>query len=207
MKFACPKCGVTEIVIADDKPRCLRCRVPMIKAMAGYADLFMSPNIVIRRFETVMGKHGYLGALSGRVKQEREAWITAVWALGLREITKKQYWIEIETRDQTPDCKVHSLDQSSGCNHILTHNVEVVECDSHRPDISDVITQKCKKAYPSYFVLLVFARNGKEIMVDELLQHIQNSAGTSCGDLDYGTHVSTLDKIRNVHGLSDHELF
>ncbi len=140
----------------------------------------MSPSLAIRRFETVIRKHGPAQSLSGRVKREREAWITAVWALGLHEITGQEYWIEIETRDQTPDCKVHQLDQRSGNNRILTLNVEVVEWEQHQTDAIDVIRQKCAKAYPQYFTLLVFARNGESVCIDELLQQIKTLTVPFC---------------------------
>lgn len=128
----------------------------------------MSPAIILRRFETVM-KHGKAAAKQGRHKQEREAWISAVWSLGLHEITGNEYWIEIETRDATPDCKVHFIDPSSGNNNVMTINVEVVEWEEHRDDVMDVIAPKCAKAYPAFFFLVVFCRNGKNIDVQSLM--------------------------------------
>lgn len=173
MEFMCPTCGMKDVVIGDRTPRCLACGTILIKATGGYVDLMMSPNFAISRFEKVIAKYGSKESLSGRFKKEREAWITSVWALGLREITNQRYWIEIETRELTPDCKVHQIDQSSGNNHILTRHVEVVEWEQHRNEVVDVIIQKCAKAYPQYFTLLVFARNGKEIRVPDLLQEMQ----------------------------------
>jgi hypothetical protein len=142
---------------------CLICRTALVEIAPGYTDLLMSPNEAICRFETVVAERGFPEAWTGRVKREREAWISAVWALGLREITGRQYWIEVETRDQTPDCKVRYVDSSLGYNLRGTINVEIVEWDEHRPDVMDVIIPKCAKAYPEYFTLLVFARNGKPI--------------------------------------------
>lgn len=162
MKFICPKCGTKEEVVGDDT-LCAICRTVLIEIAPGYANLLMSPNEAIRRFETVVAKRGFPQAWAGGVKQEREAWIAAVWALGLREITGREYWIEVETRDQTPDCKVRYVDSSPGYNLRGTINVEIVEWDQHRPDVMDVIVPKCAKAYPEHFTLLVFARNGKPI--------------------------------------------
>ena len=162
MKFICPKCGTKQEVVGDDT-LCPTCRTALIEIAPGYANLLMSPNEAIRRFEIVVAKLGFPQAWSGRVKQEREAWISAVWALGLREITSREYWIEVETRDQTPDCKVRYVDSSPGYNLRGTINVEIVEWDQHRPDVMDVIVPKCAKAYPGNFSLLVFARNGKPI--------------------------------------------
>jgi hypothetical protein len=132
----------------------------------------MSPSVAIRRFEAVIAKHGIGRATAGRLKQEREGWIAAVWALGLRQLTGKEYWIELETKDSTPDAKVHFINQASGYNQIMTHNLEIVEWDEHRANIADVIEQKCRKAYPSYFSLVVLARNGLEIQVQSLLAHV-----------------------------------
>ncbi len=52
----------------------------------------------------------------------------------------------------------------------MTLNVEIVEWDEHRSDVIDVIGQKCSRAYPRYFFLLVLARNGKQIDVEEVLR-------------------------------------
>jgi hypothetical protein len=70
----------------------------------------------------------------------------------------------------TPDCRVHLFDRSAGYNHLMTQNVEIVEWDEHRSDLIEVIAQKCIRAYPKYFFLLVLARNGKQIDVKELLR-------------------------------------
>ena len=71
---------------------------------------------------------------SGRFKQEREAWTSAVWALGLSEMNPKDFWVEIVTDEQTPDTRVHYLDQSAGYNHVMTYNVEVVDWETHVND-------------------------------------------------------------------------
>jgi hypothetical protein len=174
VKFVCPKCATKEQIIGDETPHCRICQVRMLKAMPGYTGLMMSPSFVIRRFETVINTRGFAEAKKGGAKREREAWISAVWALGLRETTGREYWIEIVTDDQTPDTKVHFLDQSAGHNHRMTHNLEIVEWDEHRSDVMDVIAQKCRKAYPSYFHLVVLARNGKNIDVPSLLEQIKS---------------------------------
>ena len=107
--------------------------------------------------------YGYEQALTGRAKQEREAWIAAVWALCMREETGREYWVEIETKDLTPDCKVTYIDQSRGGNQACAHNLEIVEWDHHRDDVMDVVSQKCAKRYPDCFTLVVLARNGNPI--------------------------------------------
>jgi hypothetical protein len=117
----------------------------------------------MRRFTSAVEEHGYEKALTGTVKQEREAWIAAAWALCLQQETGREYWIEIVTQEQTPDCKVHFIDQSEGHNNIFTTHLEIVEWDPHRPNLMDVVRQKCAKRYPSYFTLVVLARNGKGV--------------------------------------------
>src|SRR5438270_330325 len=130
MKYLCPKCGREEIVIGDAVPDCRLCRVPMLKPILEYTDLLMSPNVVLRRFKSTMEKHGWKKILTGRFKQEREACIAAIWAYGVQRITKvPEYWVEVVTMDQTPDCKVVWLDTSEGHNHRKIMNIEIVEWD------------------------------------------------------------------------------
>ena len=75
--------------------------------------------------QKIIETHGTRDAeSSGRFKKEREAWTPAVWALGLTQIDGREHWVEIETEDNTPDTKVHRLDQSKGHNKIETYNVE-----------------------------------------------------------------------------------
>jgi hypothetical protein len=97
-------------------------------------------------------------------------------ALGLMQVDAHEHWIEIETVDQTPDTKVHYLDQSAGYNHRKIYNVEVVDWEPHIDDPMEVIRQKCARAYPPYFFLLVFARSGIEKMVEArtLLEEVQH---------------------------------
>jgi hypothetical protein len=175
MKYLCPKCGRTEIAIGDSVPDCRFCRVLMLKPTMEYTDLLMSPNVVIRRFKGVIEKHGWKKILTGRFKQEREACIAAIWALGVQNTTGvKEYWVEVVTRDQTPDCKVIFLDTSAGHNHRKIMNLEIVEWDAHRENMLELIEQKCGKAYPSYFFLVVFVRNDKETLVEDILQKVRS---------------------------------
>jgi len=43
----------------------------------------------------------------------------------------KKYWVEIETVDQTPDTRVHHIDQSKGHNSVQMQSVEVVDWEQH----------------------------------------------------------------------------
>ncbi|MGC2698115.1 MAG: hypothetical protein WA738_20190 [Candidatus Angelobacter sp.] len=175
MKYLCPKCGRTEIVIGDASPNCRLCRVPMLKPTMQYTNLLMSPIIVMRRFKSTIEKHGWKKTLTGRFKQEREACIAAIWAYGVQHITNvREYWVEVVTMDQTPDCKVIFFDTSAGYNHRKIMNLEIVEWDEHRENMLELIEQKCGKAYPPYFFLVVFVRNDKETMVEDILQKIKS---------------------------------
>ena len=166
MRFACSKCFRSEEVIGDDAPLCRYCRARMVKATDSYEGLLMSPRFVIDRMQKIVGTYGIPEAeTNGRLKKEREAYASAIWSLGLTEVDAREYWVEIETIDQTPDTKVHYLDQSSGYNHRNIYNVEVVDWELHHDHPMQVIRQKCARAYPPYFFLLVFARSGIEKVV------------------------------------------
>lgn len=175
MKFACPKCGRAEVVIGDPNPKCRFCRAPMIKPTMEYAGLMMSPKFAMERFGRVVGRHGWIRAMTGRFKKEREAYIAAVWAYGVQRTTGwPEYWVEIVTEEQTPDCKVIFLDTSAGYNNRKIMNVEIVEWDEHRESMLELIEQKCAKAYPPYFFLVVFVRNDKETPMEDILQKVRS---------------------------------
>jgi hypothetical protein len=173
MKFCCPKCRREEEIIGDTKPKCLICNVGMVQATASYKGLWMSPHFVIARMKLLIEKYGYHDATTnGRFKKEREAWTSGMYALGLSEMQNRQWWVEIETDEQTPDTLVHYMDQSSGRNCIQTQSVEIVDWEEHVDDAVKVIKQKCQRAYPPYFWLLVLARNGKNLDVEMLTQEV-----------------------------------
>ena len=172
MKFCCPKCGREEEVIGDKTPNCLYCGTALIRADT-YKDLWMSPRLAVVRMNSLIEKYGYHEATtSGRFKHEREAWTTGMYALGLAKMYRKDYWVEIETVDQTPDTKVHHIDQSAGRNKIGTQHVEIVDWEKHVDDAIDLLKQKCRRAYPPYFCLLLLARNGRNFDVEGVTREI-----------------------------------
>lgn len=147
----------------------------MIKATTEYAGLMMSPNFAIDRFQRVVGTHGWIEAMKGRFKKEREGYIAAVWAYGVQSTTNVQeYWVELIDNDHTPDCKVIFIDASAGHNEQKVMNVEIVEWDEHRKSMLELIEEKCAKAYPPYFFLVLFVRNGSETLVEDVLQKIRS---------------------------------
>ena len=168
MKFCCPKCGREDEVIGDKTPNCLYCGTALIRAET-YKDLWMSSRVAVVRMNSLIEKYGnHEATTSGRSSMKCEAWTTGMYALGLAEMYKKDYWVEIEPVDQTPDTKVDHIDQSAGRNEIGTQHVEIVDREKHVDDAIDLIKQKCRRAYPPYFCLLLSARNGKILMLSGL---------------------------------------
>ena len=176
MRFCCPKCGRDEEILADRNPRCRYCHVEMIAA-SDYSELWMSPYIAIRRIATISETFGIERARTdGQFKKEREAWTTGVFALALSKLNGEPWWIEIETKDNTPDTKLRQLDQSSGNNVIQTRNIEVVDWQENVDDIMEVIRKKCKRAYPDHYLLLVNARNSRKVLdFDQVIQEMKRT--------------------------------
>jgi len=173
MKFCCPRCRREEEIIGDTKPKCLICDVSMVQATNSYKALWMSPRFVISRMKLLIEKYGYQDATTnGRFKKEREAWTSGMYALGLSEMQNREWWVEIETVEQTPDTRLHYMDQSSGRNCIQTQSIEIVDWEEHVDDPTKVIKQKCQRAYPPHFCLLMLARNGKNLDVELLTQEV-----------------------------------
>jgi len=164
MRFCCPKCGRGEEILLDHKPSCLFCRIEMIAA-SNYSELWMSPYIAITRMATISETYGVERARTdGRFKKDREAWTTGMLALALSKLKDEEWWIEIETVDSTPDTKLRQIDQSSGHNVIQTRNIEIVDWEENVDDIMEVIRKKCSRAYPSHYLLLVYARHSGKVL-------------------------------------------
>jgi len=144
-------------------------------AASDYSELWMSPYIAIRRMATISETFGIERARTdGRFKKEREAWTTGVFALALSRLNAEQWWIEIETKDSTPDTRLRQLDQSSGNNVIQTRSIEVVDWEENVDNIMEVIRKKCKRAYPNHYLLLVNARNsGKVLDFDQVTREME----------------------------------
>ena len=176
MRFCCPKCGRDEEILADRNPRCRFCHIEMIAA-SDYSELWMSPYIAIRRMATISETFGIERARTdSQFKKEREAWTTGVFALALSKLNGGPWWIEIETKDNTPDTRLRQLDQSSGNNVIQTRNIEVVDWQENVDDIMEVIRKKCKRAYPDHYLLLVNARNSRKVLdFDQVIQEMKRT--------------------------------
>ncbi len=171
MRFCCPKCGRDEEILSDRKPRCPFCSVDMIGA-SDYSELWMSPYIAIVRMRTISERYGTERArVDRRFKREREAWTTGVFALALSKLKDQEWWVEVETLENTPDTKLHTVDRSAGHNVIQTRRIEIVDWEENVEDIMEVIGKKCQRAYPGHFLLVVSARHGgKELHVDQIIE-------------------------------------
>jgi hypothetical protein len=122
----------------------------------------------------IIETYGYERARSDRLfRREREAWTSAAWALGLAENDQRQYWVEIETIDNTPDTRVHWMDQSSGNNVINTYSLEITDWEEHVDDLMQIIRQKCEKAYPPNYVLVILGRSGRTVEPGEIVKEIR----------------------------------
>src|SRR5713101_2854422 len=118
MRFCCPDCGRSEEILADLKPRCLFCRVEMI-GPSDYSEVWMSPYIAITRLRTISETYGVERARAdGHFKMEREACASGVLALALSKLNGEEWWVEVETRESTPDTRLRRIEQSSGHNVI-----------------------------------------------------------------------------------------
>lgn len=137
----------------------------------------MSPNAAISRLSSLLAKYGPKTVIGkSEFKHEREAWIAAVFLLGLRQFDKNEYWLEIETEESTPDVYGYYLDNVDGNNHRLVCNLEITEWEEHSKNIIEVIKNKSRKNYPSDFYLLVYARKpGESIDYDQLYEEINKS--------------------------------
>jgi hypothetical protein len=174
MRFWCPNCGRDEEILLDRKPWCLFCHIEMIGA-TDYSKVWMSPCFAITRMRTIVETYGIkLARTDRRFKKEREAGTTALLALALSKLYGETLYIEIETVDNTPDTRLHSLDQSSGHNTIQTRSIEIVDWEENVPDIMEVIKKKCSRAYPDYYSLVVHARHiGKVLNFANISEEIK----------------------------------
>ena len=175
MLFLCPNCGSEETILRDREPLCHICFVKMLPEST-YSGLWMSPFIVIRRMLTIRETYGFeIASTDGRLKREREAFITGVLALGISKVSGEQWWVEIETKDNTPDTRLKRLDQGSGNNVVQTRPVEVVDWEENVGDIMEVIRKKCERAYPGDYLLAVHARHvGKKLEPERIVKEMEN---------------------------------
>lgn len=166
MKGICsnPKCGKEIEYLKNSISVCLDCGHSLIpEYVDGYKGVWMSPDTIILRLEGLLKKYDYSFVLkSNKFKHEREAWVSAVWALGITHEINTEIWIEIETTEETPDTYVFYFDVIDNRNYKRVFNIEVADWEEHTDDLLNIIKNKSKKNYPDYFILLIYARNPKK---------------------------------------------
>jgi len=152
----------------------MNCRVEMVPP-SDYSQVSMSPYTAIVRMKTISERCGIDHArTNGRFKREREAWAAGMLALALSKLKDDVWWVEVETVDATPDTKLRQIDQTANGNVINTRNIENVDWEENVDDIMTVIRKKCKRSYPSDYLLVVHARNyGKEINFDRVIEEMK----------------------------------
>jgi hypothetical protein len=141
-----------------------------------YTQVSMSPYAAIVRMRTLSDRCGIDRARTdGRFKKEREAWAAGVLALALSKLKDDVWWVQIETVDATPDTKLLQIDRTSNGNVVNIRNVENVDWEENVDDIMTVIGKKCKRQYPSDYLLVVHARNYlKEINFDRVIGEMKS---------------------------------
>ncbi len=65
------------------------------------------------------------------------------------------------------------IEQNPGGNIIQTHDIEIVDWERNVDDIMEVIGNKCGRAYPSNYLLLVNARSGKLLDFDRVIHQMK----------------------------------
>ena len=170
----CTNCN-SRVYITKYNDTCNRCGTFVVNPTLSYKNVWMSPNTMIQRFSDIISTHGAQNAVYHKQFQpERECWISSIWALGLKEIIKREYWVEIETIDNTPDTYVFYLDIVDGNYHRQVMNIEVVEWEEHTENIEQVIKKKCNKNYPNYFYLLIYIRRENvSLEMEKLFKFVQ----------------------------------
>jgi len=178
-----------------------------------YENLWMSPNVAISRLYLLVNKYGIEEVIKRNAfKREREAWIAASFLLGLRETDQKEYWIEIATKESTPDIYAYSLKIVDGNFHRDVYNIEIAEWEEHGKSLLEIIKNKCKKNYPKFFWLLIYARKpGTVIDYDILFKEIDSFSdkipfssiwilANSSDNNDY--HLTEVCKIKRQIGFN-----
>jgi hypothetical protein len=126
------------------------------------SDLYMSPHVVIARMNLLIDKYGQSVAFQdSRFKEEREAAITALYLLGYRKITNKDYWIGIRKEDPPDNVAITLRKRESGKGIAMdVHNFEIFEWEAHsEKSLLEAIKKKLvNKAYPLYYTLLCYVR-------------------------------------------------
>jgi hypothetical protein len=143
------------------------------------SDLGMSPQFAMYRFKGAIAKYGQRKVISeSRFQKAREMWATACFLTGLSKLTQKTYWVAPEYNNQTPDTygvsfTPHFKYQGGKVREDLY--IEVSEYEQHASgNLVDTIKRKLSgKAYPDYYVLLIYAnRPGEKVNLEQVFQEL-----------------------------------
>ena len=160
-------------------------------------EIGMSPQFAMMRFKSAMAKYGQQKVLGeSRFQKAREIWATAAFLTGLSKLTEKTYWVAPEYNDQTPDTygisfKPHPKFESGKIKEVLA--IEVSEYEQHAfGDLVEAVKGKLNgKAYPEYYVLLIYAiRPGEKVNLEKVFQELSKEA-FSVGEIFLVGSVST----------------
>lgn len=138
-------------------------------------DCFSIP-FVLKWTRGIINQNGLVSVLAdNKFKLDKEAWITAVFLIGLSKTTKKEYWVRGNPEDSTPDTYgISFVELDKGLEQEII-NFEVFEWETHsKVSLQDHIYKKIKnKSYPEYFWLLCYAHSRERELIDMevLYQH------------------------------------
>lgn len=140
--------------------------------------IYLSPNYAIERLYRLYEKYGIKTVFyDSKFQPEREAWITAVFALGYSRITSFDYWLRINPHDDTPDTFMVRFVPDEKGNRLDLFSIEIFEWERNSPyGLIEAIEKKLEnKAYPAYFTLLCYAHNrqGEKLELEKIYQYFQ----------------------------------
>jgi hypothetical protein len=141
------------------------------------SEIYLSPSFAIKRFLGLRQKYGDKAALTkSEFKPEREAWITAVFLLGLGKLAGREFWLRPNNEDSAPDVITVSFAESDEGVVAQMQNVEIFEYESHaETDLAGAIKNKLSgKAYPDDYILLcyVHSRAGETFSTKEIFEKV-----------------------------------
>lgn len=131
-------------------------------------DCFSIP-FVLEWTKEILKQNGLRSILAdNKFKLDKEAWITAVFLLGLSKTTNKEYWVAGNLEDSTPDTYGISFTELKKGLGREVINLEVFEWENHsQSSLIEHINAKIKnKLYPDYYCLLCYAHSREKENID-----------------------------------------
>lgn len=127
-------------------------------------DIYFSPSFAIKRFLGLRQKYGdKIAVTKSEFKPEREAWMTAVFLLGLSKLSSREFWLRINNEDSAPDIITVSFIESDKGVVAEMQNVEIFEYEAHaNTDLTGALKNKLSgKTYPDDYILLCYVHDRK----------------------------------------------